>query len=93
MPPCVTDADIIFCPVVSSLFLAQSQPSQIACLPYFHTVMDGMVLARTSDAGLKRCCTRLAENTRRNKSCLFKLVKIYFYSFSFFQDSYSDTGE
>ena len=30
------------------------------------------------------CCTRLAENTRRNKSCLVKLVKIYSYSFFFF---------
>ena len=46
--PCVADADIIFLPVVSSLylssicFLAYSQPSQIGCLPYTST--HGVVL-------------------------------------------------
>ena len=41
-PPCVTDADIIFlsCFFLSFFllfFLAYSRPSQIGCVPYFHT--------------------------------------------------------
>jgi len=37
-PPCVADADIIFCSYGFFLFfLAYSQRSQSGCLPYFHT--------------------------------------------------------
>ena len=39
-PPCVADANIIFLSCGFSFylfFLAYSQPSQIGCLPYFHT--------------------------------------------------------
>ena len=57
-PPCVADANIIFescgfffyLPIFFS-FLAESQPSQIGCLPYFHT---GCGLMRIYDSGLKR---------------------------------------
>ena len=46
-------------------FLAYSQPSHIACLPYFHT-WCGL----TANLGCKSetCCTRLAENTGCKKS-------------------------
>jgi len=57
---------LYFCPVVSSssiffllFFLAYSQPSQMGCLPYFHT-WCGL----SANLG----CTRLAENTGRKKS-------------------------
>ena len=45
--------------------LAESQPSQIGCLPYFHTWCGlSANLRRRSET----CCTRLAENTRRKNS-------------------------
>ena len=47
------------------LFLAYSQPSQIVCLPYFHTWCGlSANLRRRSET----CCTRLAENTGSKKS-------------------------
>ena len=62
-PPCVADTDIIFCPVVPSIFflssfLAQSQPSQIGCLPQFHTWCG---LSANIRCRSDTCCTRLAE--------------------------------
>jgi len=65
---------LYFHPVVSSsffrsfflsLFIAYSQPSQIGCLPYFHT-WGG--LSANLGCRSETCCTRLAENTRRKTS-------------------------
>jgi len=60
--PWVADADIIFCPVVSSswllYFLAYSQPSQIGCLSYFHTWCG---LSANLGCRSETCCTRLPE--------------------------------
>jgi len=48
------------------LFLAYSQPSQIGCLPYFHTRCG---LTANLGCRSETCCsTRLAENTGRKKS-------------------------
>jgi len=62
----------IFCPAVSSsvyllllFFLASSQPSQIGCLPYFHTWCGH---SSTLGCRSETCCTRLAENAGRKKS-------------------------
>ena len=65
---------LYFCPVVSSFFFLSSifffffrrysQPSQIGCLPYFHTWSGHGNLECRSET----CCTRLAENTGRKKS-------------------------
>jgi len=72
-PPCVADADITFFPVVSSfcvstflsLFLANSQLSQSGCIPCFHTWCG---LSANLGCRSETCCTRLAENTARNKN-------------------------
>ena len=61
---------IIFlpCMVSSSIFiffLAESQSSQIGCLPYFHTWCG---LSANFRCLSETCCTRLAENARRKKS-------------------------
>jgi len=45
-------------------FLAYSQPSQIGCLPHFHTWCG---LSANSWCRSETCCTRLAENTGRKK--------------------------
>ena len=63
---------LYFCPVVSSsssfffffFFLAYSQPSQIGCLPYFHTWCG---LSANLGCRSETCCLRLAENTGRKK--------------------------
>ena len=49
----------------SSFFLAYSQPSQIGCLPYFHTWCG---LSANLGCRSETCCTRLAENTGCKKS-------------------------
>ena len=49
---------------LSFLFLAESQPSQIGCLPYFHTWCG---LSANLGCRSETCCTRLAENTGRKK--------------------------
>ena len=72
-PPCVADADIIFLPCgffylsffFYLFFLACSKPSQIECLPYFHTWCG---LSANLGCRSETCCTRLAENTGRKKS-------------------------
>jgi len=46
-------------------FLAYSQPSQIGCLPYFHTWCG---LSANLGYRSETCCTRLTENTGRKKS-------------------------
>ena len=57
-----------FCPVVSSsffyllFFFAYSQPSQIGCLPYFHTWCG---LSANLGCRSETCYRRLAENTGR----------------------------
>jgi len=64
-PHCVTDADIPFYPCgffFLSFFLAYSQQSQIAYLPYFHTWCG---LSANLECRSEMCCTRLAENTGR----------------------------
>jgi len=50
---------------ISRFFLACSQPSEIGCLPYFHTSCG-----RSANLGCRSetCCTRLAKNTGRKKS-------------------------
>jgi len=68
-PPCLADADIIFSScgfffyLYSTIFFfACSQPSQIGCLPYFHTWCNPSVnLGCRSET----CCMWLAENTGR----------------------------
>ena len=69
-PPCVADADIIFLPYgffffFLSFFLAYSQPSQIGCLPCFHTWCG---LSANLGCRSETCCTQLAANTGRKKS-------------------------
>ena len=49
----------------SFFFLAESQPSQIGCLPYFRTWYG---LSANLRCRSETCCMRLAENTRRKKS-------------------------
>ena len=63
-PPCVADADIIFLPwfLLSIFFLAYSEPSQIACLPYFNTY-TWCGLSANLGCRSEMCCMRLAENT------------------------------
>ena len=63
---------LYFCPAVSSsflsfflFFLAQSQPSQIVCLPYFHTWCG---LSANLRCRSEMCCTQLAENTGHKNS-------------------------
>ena len=65
---------LYFCPVVSSFYISSSssifflacfQPSQIGCLPYFHTWCG---LSANLGCRSETCCTRLAENTGRKKS-------------------------
>ena len=46
------------------LFLAYSQPSQIGCLPYFHTWCG---LSANLECRSEMCCAWLAENTGRKK--------------------------
>jgi len=48
----------------SSFFLAESQPSQIGCLAYFHTWCS---LSANIGCRSETCRTRLAENTGRKK--------------------------
>ena len=59
---------LYFSPVVSSFyflfFLAYSQPSQIGCLPYFHTWCG---LSANIGCRSETCCKWLAENTGRKK--------------------------
>ena len=47
-----------------SFFPRQSQPSQIGCLPYFHTWCG---LGANFRCRSETCCTRLTENTGRRK--------------------------
>jgi len=58
---------LYFCPVVSIFFffLAQSQRSQIGCLPYFHTWCG---LGANLECMSEVCCPRLPENTGCKKS-------------------------
>jgi len=65
-PPYVIGQVILyFHPVVSSFFLAESQRSEIGCLPYFHTWCGPSVNLQCRS---QTCCARLAENTARKKS-------------------------
>jgi len=65
-PPCVADTGIIFlyCGFFFYLlfFVAYSQPSQIGCLPYFHTWCG---LSANLGCRSETCCTRPAENAGR----------------------------
>jgi len=69
-PPCVADANIIFLScgfflLLSILFFrAYSQPSQIGCLPYFHTWCG---LSANLGCRSETCCTRVTENTGHKK--------------------------
>ena len=56
---------LYFCPVVCSFFLASSQPSQIGCLPYFHTWCG---VSANLECMSEMCCTWLAGNTGPQKS-------------------------
>ena len=49
-----------------TFFLAYCQPSQIGCLPYFHTWCGG--LSANLGCRCETCCRRLAENTGCKKS-------------------------
>ena len=69
-PPCVADADIIFCPVVSSFFLSfffSSPNFSRRKLDVCHTCTHGGLSANL-ECRSEMCCTRLAENTGRKKS-------------------------
>ena len=50
---------------LSSFLLAYSQPSQIGCLPYFHTWCG---LSANLGCRSEACCTQIAENTGRKRS-------------------------
>ena len=66
--PCVADADIIFSSYgffYLLFFLAYSQPSQIGCLPHFHTCCG---LSANLECRSEMYCAQLAENTGRKKS-------------------------
>jgi len=55
-------------------FLAQSQRSEIGCLPYFHTWCG---LSANLECMSEICCTRLAENTECNnyaKNCHLRCI-------------------
>ena len=76
-PPCAIGPmeqgrPLYFCPVVCSsiFFLAYSQPSQIGCLPYFHTWCG---LSAYLGCRSETCCMRLADNTGRKKSQKFAI--------------------
>ena len=65
---CNRAGHIHFHRVVSSifyLFFAKSQPSQIGCLPYFHTCCG---LSVNLECRSETCCTQLAENAGCKKS-------------------------
>jgi len=70
-PPCIADADAIFCSYGYYLFSFLPSPilsgpwSEIECLPYFHTWCG---LSANLECMSEMCCTRLAENTGRKKS-------------------------
>jgi len=51
--------------LLPSFFLTYTQPSEIGCLPYFHTLCS---LSAYLECRSEMCCTRLAENTGRKKS-------------------------
>jgi len=58
---------------LSVFFLAYSQPSQIGCLPYFHTWRGiSANLGRRSET----CCMRLTKNTGRKKSPKIRHLRI-----------------
>jgi len=67
---------LYFCPVVSSsIFFFSSpnlsrQPSEIGCLPYFHTWCG---LSANLGCTSETCCTRLAENTGRKNRLKFAI--------------------
>jgi len=72
MAALAADADIIFlscgffCLLSMYLFfLTYSQPSQIGCLPYFHTWCG---LSANLGCRSETCCTRLAGNAGHKKS-------------------------
>ena len=50
--------------ILHSFFLAYSQPSQICCLPYFHTRCGP---SANLGCGSETCCTQLAGNAGRKK--------------------------
>jgi len=56
---------LLFSFFLLSFFLAYSQPSQIGCLPYFHTWCG---LSANLGCKSEMCYKRLAENTERKKS-------------------------
>jgi len=56
-----------------SFFLAYSQPSQIGCLPYFHTLCG---LTTNLGCRSETCCTRLTENTGCEKSPKIHYLRI-----------------
>ena len=60
----------LFFYLLSIFFLAYSQPSQIRCLPYFHTWCG---LSENLGCRSETCSTRLAGNTGRKKSSKFAI--------------------
>jgi len=77
-PPYVIGQAIIFLPcgffffLLSCCFLAYSQPSQIGCLPYFHTWCG---LSANLGCRSETWCTRLAENTGLKKSSKIRYLR------------------
>jgi len=66
--PVVSSSSIFF--YLISVFLAYSQPSQIGCLPYFHT---RCCLSANLGCRSETCYTRLAENTGRKNRQKFAI--------------------
>jgi len=66
----ILSCGFFFLPFYLSFFLACSQPSQIGCLPYFHTWCG---LSANLRCRSETCCTRLAEYTERKKSPKFPI--------------------
>ena len=68
-PPCVADADIIFCAVVSLFLSFVSSPNLSGRrLDVYNSSTHDVVLVRILECMSEMCCTQLAENTRRKKS-------------------------
>jgi len=77
-PPCIADADIIFCScgfyLLHLFYLAYSQQSGTGCLPYFHTWYG---FSMNCECMAEMRCTPLAENTglkNNAKNCHLRTI-------------------
>jgi len=66
-PPCIADADMIFLPCGFFFFFSPRLISADGDWKVYHTSTNGVALVQILDAGLKTCCTQLAEIYRTQK--------------------------